>query len=45
MKKHMLQLVFTVVLLLAMVPVSAQNYATHAVKKGKRLKAFLNNTG
>ncbi|WP_437399921.1 LysM peptidoglycan-binding domain-containing protein [Flagellimonas lutimaris] len=40
MKKHILQLVFTVVLLLAMVPVSAQNYATHAVKEGETLKSI-----
>ena len=38
MKKHILQLVFTVVFLLATVPVSAQNYATHAVKEGETLK-------
>ncbi|NDV15913.1 LysM peptidoglycan-binding domain-containing protein [Muricauda sp. TY007] len=40
MKKHMLQLVFTMVFLLAMVPVSAQNYATHAVKEGETLKSI-----
>lgn len=40
MKKHILQLVFTVVFLLAMVPVSAQNYATHAVKEGETLKSI-----
>ncbi|MCK0161979.1 LysM peptidoglycan-binding domain-containing protein [Allomuricauda sp. F6463D] len=40
MKKHMLQLVFTMVFLMAMVPVSAQNYATHAVKEGETLKSI-----
>lgn len=40
MKKHILQLVYTVVFLLAMVPVSAQNYATHAVKEGETLKSI-----
>ncbi|WP_421803896.1 LysM peptidoglycan-binding domain-containing protein [Flagellimonas sp.] len=40
MKKYMLQLVVTMVLLLAMVPVSAQNYATHAVKEGETLKSI-----
>ncbi len=40
MKKHILQLVFTMVFLLAMVPVSAQNYATHAVKEGETLKSI-----
>jgi len=41
MKKNILQLVFTVVLLLAMVPVSAQNnYTTHAVKEGETLKSI-----
>nr|WP_288934346.1 LysM peptidoglycan-binding domain-containing protein [uncultured Allomuricauda sp.] len=40
MKKYILQLVFTAVFLLAMVPVSAQNYATHAVKEGETLKSI-----
>lgn len=40
MKKYILQLVFTVAFLLAMVPVSAQNYATHAVKEGETLKSI-----
>ncbi|MEC7772711.1 MAG: LysM peptidoglycan-binding domain-containing protein [Bacteroidota bacterium] len=40
MRKHILQLVFTIVLLLAMAPVSAQNYATHAVKEGETLKSI-----
>jgi len=40
MKKYMLQLVFTMVLFFAMVPVSAQNYATHAVKEGETLKSI-----
>ena len=40
MKKYMLRLVFTMVLLLAMVPVSAQNYATHAVKEGETLQSI-----
>lgn len=40
MKKYMLQLVFTMVLLLAMEPVSAQNYTTHAVKDGETLKSI-----
>ncbi|WP_318312420.1 LysM peptidoglycan-binding domain-containing protein [Flagellimonas crocea] len=40
MKKNILRLVFTVVFLLAMVPVSAQNYATHAVKEGETLKSI-----
>jgi len=40
MKKNILQLVFTVVFLLAMAPVSAQSYATHAVKEGETLKSI-----
>ncbi|RIV30795.1 LysM peptidoglycan-binding domain-containing protein [Flagellimonas lutimaris] len=40
MKKYILQLVFTAAFLLAMVPVSAQNYATHAVKEGETLKSI-----
>jgi len=40
MKKHILQLVFSMVFMLAMVPVSAQDYATHAVKEGETLKSI-----
>ncbi|MDF0708705.1 LysM peptidoglycan-binding domain-containing protein [Flagellimonas okinawensis] len=40
MKKNILLLVFTMVFFLAMVPVSAQNYATHAVKDGETLKSI-----
>lgn len=40
MRKYTLQLVFAMVFLLAMVPVSAQNYATHAVKEGETLKSI-----
>ncbi|MAU14410.1 MAG: peptidoglycan-binding protein LysM [Muricauda sp.] len=40
MRKYTLQLVFAMVFFLAMVPVSAQNYATHAVKEGETLKSI-----
>src|SRR5690606_5997921 len=38
MKKKILQLVIAVILLVA-IPVSAQNYATHAVKEGETLQS------
>ncbi|MEO2052976.1 MAG: LysM peptidoglycan-binding domain-containing protein [Allomuricauda sp.] len=39
MKKNILQLVFAVLFLVAL-PVSAQNYATHAVKEGETLQSI-----